>query len=138
MQQTDTQKYRRSLKAFKYELILSPIYGVFSSLGLYCFFNYMIMAAFHERHNHPYFAPFCVLAGLASLCICIASLAGHVYCRTFKNNENENTPGSIGGVRIAVAIALALNFFLISSYLWEPLHMMVSAWIKAAEAQALQ
>ena len=126
---------RLSLKTIQYELVFSPIYGVFGSLGLYCFFNYMIMAAFHERHNHPYFAPFCVLAGLASLCICIATLAGHVYCRTSKKDESENesTYGSIGGIRMAFVVALTPTFFLISSFLWEPLHMMVSAWIKAAE-----
>ena len=129
---------RYSFKDFKYELIFSPIYGVFGSLGLYCFLNYMVMAAFHERHRHPYFAPFCVLAGLASLCICIAALAGHICCRAFKRDENKNTHGSIAGVRIAVAIALTPTVFWVSGFLWEPLRMMVSAWIKAAEGQTLQ
>ena len=123
---------RRSLKTFKYELIFSPIYGVFGSLGLYCLFNYMVMAVFHERHRHPYFAPFCVLAGLASLCICMAALAAHICCRIFK--KDENAPANIGGDRFAVAAALIPTFFWISSFLWEPLRMTVSAWIKAAEA----
>ena len=122
-----------SLKTIKYELIFSPIYGIFGSLGLYCFFNYMVMAAFHEIGRSPYFAPFCVLAGLASLCICIAALAGHVYCYTNKKNKTEKTPSKTAAAKIAFMLALIFLFFVSSAFLWEPLRMIVSDWIKAAE-----
>ena len=131
-----TSDIRRSIKAFKYELIFSPIYGVFGSLGLYCFFNYMVMAAFHEVYRYPHFAPFCVLAGLASLCICVAALAGHVYCSV--NNKSGEIPDRAVGDKFAVIIALVAAFFIGSCFLWEPLRMMVSAWIKAAEGQTLR
>lgn len=133
-----TSDNRLSLKTFKYELIFSPIYGIFGSLGLYCFFSYMVMAAFHEIGHYPHFAPFCVLAGLASLCICVAALAGHVFCLTIGGNKSEKTPSKTVAAKIAVMMALMLLFFLASAFLWEPLRMVVSDWIKAAEGQTLQ
>lgn len=127
----------RNLRDFRYELIFSPIYGVFGSLGLYCLFNYIVMAAFHERYRHPYFAPFCVLAGLASLCICIAVLTGHICCSISEKNKNEKTLKRIYGAKIAIIIALVIVFFIGSAFLWEPLHGLVSDMIKAAEAKPL-
>ena len=127
-----------SLKTIKYELIFSPIYGVFGSLGLYCFLNYAAIAAFHERSKHPYLEPFCVLAGLASFCICVAALAGHVYCYTSKKNKTEKTSSKTVAAKIVFMLVLIFLFFVSSAFLWEPLRMLVSDMIKAAEVQALQ
>ena len=121
-----TSDNKLTLKTLKYELIFSPIYGIFGSLGLYCFFNYMVMSVFHEKSRYPHFAPFCVLAGTVSLCICIVSLAGHIICLT----RGENKSGKAIALRIGITAGLTLLFFLLSGFLWEPLRTAVSQLIK--------
>lgn len=48
------------------------------AVGLYCFMNWLAMAAFHERHLYPHAYPFFVCIGLVSLCVflCLLVLYG--------------------------------------------------------------
>lgn len=51
--------------------IISLIYSIFGSLGLMCFLNWFAIMAFNESQHYPRLIPFCEIAGLVSLIVCM-------------------------------------------------------------------
>ena len=49
--------------------LLSMGLSATGAVGLYCFINWLAMAAFHERHLYPRAYPFYVSVGLIALCV---------------------------------------------------------------------
>ena len=67
------------MKKLDKNYLCSVIYGIFGSLGVICFINFVMMTAIDfKRENYPYSYPFCIMGGFLSLIICIATFCANI------------------------------------------------------------
>ncbi len=96
------------------------IYGAFGSLGFICFVNVFCVLDYRPS-EHPYAHPFCVIAGIISLLICIAAFSLDI--AKFIGEERKLR-------RLLITIAVTVVSFFAFTFIWSIMWDAVSNFVK--------
>lgn len=94
-------------------------YGVFGSLGLLCCAN-IFLDLDYKISEHPYAHPFCIIAGIISLVICVAVFCSDVILLTDEEKKLR---------KLFTEFAITVISFLIFLFIWSELWKIVSRFI---------
>lgn len=113
-------------------ILFGSLFSVFGSLGFYSLSSYLLLSCFRYEflECYPYFIPFCKMAGIFSLMICLLllSLNIFVFSKEFqKIEETENRKKQIFH-SVLTELVIAFLLFLPLLFFWETLKNMVGSW----------
>lgn len=100
--------------------IYSVMLGVFGALGFYCAIMFMAITAFNEAGRSPIAYPFSVLAGFASLLICIGIFTAYVANFKFMRKR----------IQVILHLLILLAVFIGGVFTWSFLHTVISEIIR--------
>lgn len=114
-------------------ILFGSLFSVFGSLGFYCLSSYLLLSCFRYEFRleyYPYFIPFCKMAGIFSLMICLLllSLNISVFFKEFQKIEEAQKRKKQIFHSVLTELVITFLLFLPLLLFWETLKNIVGSW----------